>query len=52
MLNLDKATEEVVLGIGFGKSKKSAKMAAAEKVLSCLIPGLKFNDDHVVIADK
>ncbi|KAI6210712.1 Microprocessor complex subunit DGCR8/PASHA [Aphelenchoides besseyi] len=43
---------ESVLGIGFGKSKKNAKMAAAEKVLNCLIPELKFNEEHVVIADS
>ncbi|KAI6205891.1 hypothetical protein M3Y94_00843700 [Aphelenchoides besseyi] len=44
--------DESVLGIGFGKSKKNAKMAAAEKVLNCLIPELKFNEEHVVIADS
>jgi hypothetical protein len=40
------------LGIGFGKSKKASKMAAAKKVLSCLIPGLRFDEHHMVIGDK
>lgn len=49
---LDKTPDEAVLGIGFGKSKKSAKMAAAEKVLKILIPTLRFNEEHIVIGDK
>ncbi|KAI6243712.1 Microprocessor complex subunit DGCR8/PASHA [Aphelenchoides fujianensis] len=41
----------IVLGIGFGTSKKNAKMAAAEKILNCLIPELKFDENHVVVDD-
>ncbi|CAD5234841.1 unnamed protein product [Bursaphelenchus xylophilus] len=41
--------ETLLLGVGFGKSKKAAKMAAAEKVLLGLIPGLTFNNEHIAV---
>ncbi|CAD5228953.1 unnamed protein product [Bursaphelenchus okinawaensis] len=44
--------DTLLLGVGFGKSKKIAKMAAAEKVLVGLIPGLKFNDEHIAINEE
>jgi hypothetical protein len=44
--------DKIILGIGFGKNKRASKSAAAAKVLACLIPGLKFNKNHIVIADE
>ena len=37
----------VVLGNGFGNSKKSAKLESAKRALELLIPGVEFDESGI-----